>query len=152
LWVIVAGFGMGMLIGPANTDAVNRAGKLSYGEATGVTQTIRNFGASLGLAALGTISLFSFRSHLATSLQQLHVPHATSVADRLAQSQQGNASVSSIPHWFSLDFAKSTSTVLYVMCGIMAFAGVIALLGLTRGRQETAPDRTPGVPTSVPAT
>ena len=55
IWVIVAGAGMGMMLGPANTDAVNRAGDLSYGEATGITQTIRNFGASLGLAALGTI-------------------------------------------------------------------------------------------------
>ena len=51
---------MGMMLGPANTDAMNRAGNLSYGEATGITQTIRNYGASLGLAALGTIRLFSF--------------------------------------------------------------------------------------------
>ena len=57
IWVIVAGAGMGMMLGPANTDAVNRAGNLSYGEATGITQTIRNYGASLGLAALGTILL-----------------------------------------------------------------------------------------------
>ena len=35
IWVIVAGAGMGMMLGPANTDAVNRAGNLSYGEATG---------------------------------------------------------------------------------------------------------------------
>jgi EmrB/QacA subfamily drug resistance transporter len=151
LWVVVAGFGMGMLIGPANTDAVNRAGNLSYGEATGITQTIRNYGASLGLAALGTISLFSFRSHLTTSLQQLHVAHPANVADTLAQSQNGSGSVSTIPHWFSLDFARSTSTVLYVMCGIMAFAGVIALFGLTPGRQEFAPDTTPGVPASANA-
>ena len=49
-----------MMLGPANTDAVNRAGNLSYGEATGITQTIRNYGASLGLAALGTILLFNY--------------------------------------------------------------------------------------------
>ena len=66
--------GMGMMLGPANTDAVNRASNLSYGEATGITQTIRNFGASLGLAALGTILLFNFRSHLTTSLQKMGVP------------------------------------------------------------------------------
>ena len=38
IWVIVAGAGMGMMLGPANTDAVNRAGNLSYGEATGITR------------------------------------------------------------------------------------------------------------------
>jgi EmrB/QacA subfamily drug resistance transporter len=151
VWVIVAGFGMGLLIGPANTDAVNRASRLSYGEATGITQTIRNYGASVGLAALGTVLLFNLRSHLTTSLRSMGDPHAASDAARLAQSH-GSTSVTSIPHWFSLDFAHATSTVLYVMCGIMAFAGVVALFGLERGRQEDS-DReiaeSPGVAREV---
>ena len=139
IWVVVAGAGMGMMLGPANTDAVNRAGNLSYGEATGITQTIRNYGASLGLAALGTILLFTFRSHLTTTLSSMGVPHAATVAGRIAQSQQGSGSVATIPHYVSVDFAHATQTVLYVMCGIMAGAGVIALVGLRRGRQETVP-------------
>jgi predicted MFS family arabinose efflux permease len=139
IWVIVAGAGMGMMLGPANTDAVNRAGNLSYGEATGITQTIRNFGASLGLAALGTILLFNYRSHLTTSLKAMGVPNAATEANRITQSQQGHGSVTSIPHFVSLDFAHATQAVLYVMCGIMAFAGVVALFGLQRGRQEVAP-------------
>ncbi len=135
IWVIVAGFGMGLVIGPANTDAVNRASRLSYGEATGITQTVRNYGASLGLAALGTILLFSLRSHLTTSLRSQGVPNPAAKAAQLTQSHT-NGSVTSIPHFFSFDFAQSTSTVLYVMCGIMAFAGLVALFGLERGRQE----------------
>ena len=47
--------------------------------------------------------------------------------------------MSSIPHFVSLDFAQATETVLYVMCGIMAFAAVVALFGLQRGRQEVVP-------------
>ena len=139
IWVIVAGAGMGMMLGPANTDAVNRAGNLSYGEATGITQTIRNFGASLGLAALGTILLFNYRSHLTTSLKAMGDPNAAAEANRITQTQQGHGSVTSIPHFVSLDFAHATQAVLYVMCGIMAFAGVVALFGLQRGRQELAP-------------
>jgi MFS family permease len=42
-------------LGPASTDAVNRAPSTSYSEVTGITQTARNFGASLGLAVLGAI-------------------------------------------------------------------------------------------------
>jgi EmrB/QacA subfamily drug resistance transporter len=145
LWVVVAGFGMGLLIGPANTDAVNRASRLSYGEATGITQTVRNYGASIGLAALGTVLLFNLRSHLTTSLQAQHVPNAAAEAARLAQSH-GSSSVTSIPHWFSLDFAHATSTVLYVMCGIMAFTGVVALFGLERGRQEDSDLEVPESP------
>jgi EmrB/QacA subfamily drug resistance transporter len=138
IWVIVAGAGMGMMLGPANTDAVNRASNLSYGEATGITQTIRNFGASLGLAALGTILLFNFRSHLTTSLRQMGDPNAAAEASRITQSQNASSSVSSIPHFVSVDFAHATQTVLYVMCGIMAFAALVALFGLQRGVQEVA--------------
>ncbi len=139
IWVVVAGAGMGMMLGPANTDAVNRAGDLSYGEATGITQTIRNYGASLGLAALGTIELFNYRSHLTMSLRAMGDPNAAAEASHITQTQQGSGSVASIPHFVSLDFARATQTVLYVMCGIMAFAGVVALLGLQRGRQEVVP-------------
>ena len=88
IWIIVAGFGMGMMLGPANTDAVNRAGNLSYGEATGITQTIRNFGASLGLAALGTILLFTYRSHLTASLKANNFPNPAALANSISQTQQ----------------------------------------------------------------
>jgi MFS family permease len=141
-FVVIAGAGMGMLIGPANTDAVNRASSLSYGEATGITQTIRNYGASLGLAALGTILLFNFRSQLTSSLRAQRIPNAAAEAHHLSQASQGTGSVTSIPHFVSLDFAHATQTVLYVMCGIMAFAGVVALFGLKRGRQEHLPFET----------
>jgi EmrB/QacA subfamily drug resistance transporter len=150
LFVVLAGVGMGMLIGPANTDAVNRASSLSYGEATGITQTIRNYGASLGLAALGTILLSDFRSHLTTSLRAQGNPHPAAEASHLSQAHQGTgSSVASIPHFVSLDFARATQTVLYVMCGITALAGVVALLGLQRGRQDNLPYDTQAVPTQT---
>jgi hypothetical protein len=57
IWcIILAGAGMGLMLGQANTDALNRAPSTSYGEATGITQTVRNYGASLGLAILGTLA------------------------------------------------------------------------------------------------
>jgi hypothetical protein len=40
-FIILAGAGMGLMLGPAQTDAVNRASRFAYGEATGITQTIR---------------------------------------------------------------------------------------------------------------
>jgi EmrB/QacA subfamily drug resistance transporter len=138
IWVIVAGAGMGMMLGPSNTDAVNRASTLSYGEATGITQTVRNFGASIGLAALGTVLLFNFRDELTTSFRKMGDPNAAALASKVSQGQQGGSgnNVGTIPHYVSLDFAHATSVVLYVMCGVMAFAGVVALFGLERGRQE----------------
>ena len=63
-YVTLAGAGMGFMVGPASTDAVNRASRLSYGEATGITQTVRNYAASLGIAILGTILVSQLRSRV----------------------------------------------------------------------------------------
>jgi EmrB/QacA subfamily drug resistance transporter len=134
--IIIAGAGMGLMLGPANTDAVNRASRLSYGEATGITQTVRNYSASLGLAILGTILVSQMRSQITSSLiaRGLSSAHAHAIAAHLSQSRSG--SVASIPHYVRLDFAYATRSVLYVMAAIMAAAAVVALLGLQRGVQE----------------
>ncbi len=144
LWyIMIAGFGLGMMLGTSSADAVNRASRLSYGEATGITQTVRNYAASLGLAVLGTIQVSVFRSHLASSLEAQGAPKA--VADKTAASiaQAGQASGSAsttIPHFVSVDFAHATQVVLYCMCAIMAAAALIALRGLQRGVQQDIPE------------
>ena len=129
---------MGLMLGQANTDAINRAARFSYGEATGVTQTVRNYGASLGFAILGTILISTFRSRIASSLtaQGLPAPAASAEAAKIAQLQGGNGNVGAIPQFIRADFAGATRDVLYVMAVIMAVAGVVALLGLKRGVQE----------------
>jgi predicted MFS family arabinose efflux permease len=138
-YVILAGAGMGFMLGPASTDAVNRASRLSYGEATAITQTVRNYAASLGLAILGTISVTEMRSRLTSSLiaQGLPPGRAASEAARASESQGGGASPA-IPHFARLDFAYSIRSVLYVMAGVMAAAAVVALVGLRSGAQDEA--------------
>jgi hypothetical protein len=148
--VVLAGAGMGMMLGPASTDAVNRASRLSYGEATGITQTVRNYAASLGLAVLGTILLDRFRSELTASFIGRGVPatRASQAASTAAQGGQGGG-VGAIPHFARVDFAHATQSVLYVMAGIMAAAAVVALLGLRAGAQEEVvepPDEAPAGP------
>ena len=135
------------MLGPASTDAVNRASRLSYGEATGITQTVRNYAASLGLAILGTVLVTEMRSHLTTSLESQGVPagRAATEAARLAQAQ-GGGGTSSIPRFVRLDFAYATRSVLYGMALVMAIAGVVALLGLRTGLQED-----PGTDGTAPA-
>src|SRR5580704_10435961 len=126
IYIVMAGAGMGLMLGQANTDAVNRASRFSYGEATGITQTVRNYGASVGFAILGTILLTEFRSRITASLtsQGLSGPAASAQAAKIAQLQGGNGNVTAIPQ------------VLYVMAGIMAVAAIVALRGLKRGVQE----------------
>jgi ABC-type Na+ efflux pump permease subunit len=79
------------------------------------------------------------RNRLTTSLISLGLPsrRAAAEAATLSQSHGGSgSSVASIPHFFRVDFAQSTQTVLYVMAGIMAAAAIVAILGLRAGVQQ----------------
>ncbi len=136
--IILAGAGMGLMLGPASTDAVNRASKLAYGEATGITQTVRNYSASLGLAILGTILVSQLHSRLYTSFLAKGLPSARAHAEAssFSNSQSAGGSIASIPHFVRLDFAYATRSVLYVMAAIMAAAAIVAFVGLQRGVQQ----------------
>ncbi len=147
------------MLGPASTDAVNRASRLSYGEATGITQTVRNYAASLGIAVLGTVLVTVLRSQLTTLLIAMGEPSAQAHAKAATLSQvtgggggHGNqGSVGSIPHFFRLAFAHATQSVLYIMAAVMAVAAIVAIAGLQPGVQKEQPAaseaeqaRTPG--------
>jgi MFS family permease len=140
IYIVMAGAGMGLMLGQANTDAINRASRYSYGEATGITQTVRNYGASLGFAILGTLLITRFRSAITGSLTSrgLPGPAASAEAAKIAQLQGGNSNsnITTIPAFIRADFASATRDVLYGMAVIMAVAALVALRGLRRGVQE----------------
>src|SRR4029077_10642056 len=85
-YIVIAGAGIGFLLGPASTDAVNRAIGASYGEVTGITQTVRNYSAALGLAVLTTVLVSVFTSRLTDTLVAGGVPagQAGTIAARAA--------------------------------------------------------------------
>ncbi|HXC83435.1 MAG TPA: MFS transporter [Trebonia sp.] len=153
IWIVMAGAGMGLMLGQANTDAINRASRYSYGEATGITQTVRNYGASLGFAILGTILISEFRSKVSSSLvsQGVPGPQAAAQAAKIANLQGGSGNTAAIPDFIRADFAVATREVLYGMAIIMAASTLVALRGLRRGVQEdlgqvgeNAPNRVAG--------
>jgi EmrB/QacA subfamily drug resistance transporter len=148
IWMVMAGVGVGLILGPASTDAINRAPRTSYGEATGITQTLRNFGGCLGLAVLGTVLILRNKANIESSLSSLGIPkeRADQIADALSQSGGGAPSGSfgdttgraarrafeAVQH----DFALSTRTVFYVMAGVMVVAYIVAHLAMPGGRVE----------------
>ncbi len=135
-FIIMAGAGMGLLLGQANTDALNHAPSTAYGEATGITQTVRNFGSSLGLAATGTVLVTQLRSHLTSSLIAKGVPtdRAHQIAADIAQ-LKGSGSTA-IPRFVQVDFAAATSSVLMVMSWVMVATAFVAFVGLPRRRRD----------------
>jgi predicted MFS family arabinose efflux permease len=146
LWIIVAGAGMGLILGPASTDAVNRA-RTGYGEATGITQTARNFGSSLGLAVLGSILIAQNTSRIETTLHSQGVPTAQAEAviralsgsgggDSGSFAQRAGTNARAVFEAVQLDFSHSLRTVFLVMAGVLAVAFLAALVAMPGGRVE----------------
>src|SRR6202453_5150654 len=106
IYIVIAGAGMGLMLGQANTDAVNRASRFSYGEATGITQTVRNYAASLGFAILGTILLSELRTKLTATLVTQGLSHSKAAAEAasIAQLQNNRGGIAAIPHFVRVDF------------------------------------------------
>jgi len=153
IYIVMAGAGMGLMLGQANTDAINRASRYSYGEATGITQTVRNYGASLGFAILGTVLVTRFQSAITASLtgRGLPGPAAYAQAAKIAQLPQGgNGNPAAIPAFIRADFASATRDVLFGMCVIMAVAAFVALRGLRWGIQEDTTATGTGLSSQLP--
>ena len=152
-FIVIAGAGVGLVLSPANTDALNRVPASRYGEATGITQTVRNFGSSIGLAILGTVLINQNRTNLEATAAENGVPKETAdeIADAISQGggesaegalQAGGAVgkvVESIPH----DFALASQTVFYCFAGVMAVAFVVALAKMPSGKVEGTVEETP---------
>jgi EmrB/QacA subfamily drug resistance transporter len=139
-WIFLAGAGIGLSLTPVSTDAVNRAPRGSYGEVTGITQTVRNFASSLGLAVLGTLLIDENRRRITASLVDEGVPRQT--ASRVGASLSsgiGRAAPPTGKHAQALlalvqhDVAASTRTVLLAMAGAMGVSALVARLWMERG-------------------
>jgi hypothetical protein len=108
---------------------------------------VRNFGASLGLAVLGTILILENKSNIESSLGGLGVPkeRADRVADAITHGGGGDAGrfgeesghrATELFDAVQLDFALSSRTVFYLMAGVMVVAFIVALLALPGGKVE----------------
>jgi EmrB/QacA subfamily drug resistance transporter len=140
-YLAIAGAGVGLVLGPVSTDALNRASRATYGAVTGVTQTVRNFGGSLGLAVLGSILITENVSRIERTLSgRVPKAHADEIAHAIsgAASSAGAGSRGAPPHQIRLDFAHSTQTVVYGMAGAMALAFIVAVRAMPGGKAEVA--------------
>ncbi len=139
---MLAGAGIGLLLGPASTDATNRSINASYGEVTGITQTVRNYGSALGLAVLGTVLGNVFANRLTDSFAGFGIPaeQASALASAAASgsggTSEGSSQLSTLPAQVqeqigaavANDFAVATQAVLIGMAIVLAVSLVVSLL------------------------
>jgi EmrB/QacA subfamily drug resistance transporter len=139
--IVLAGAGIGLLLGPASTDAVNRAIGASYGEVTGISQTVRNYGSALGLAVLGTILGNVFTNRLTATFISAGIPadragRAAAIAASASTDAAGPPSASRLPEAVlakiqaavPADFAVATRAVLIGMAIALAASLLVSLL------------------------
>jgi hypothetical protein len=149
---IAMGVGIGMVMSPTNTDALNAAPPKDRGEASGVIQTLRQIGGSVGLALMGTV---------VSSVQQDHIdafvnanPGVSPAAIERVLSESGGGAGKAGVSSTVLDAAQdaltaATSSSYYVAAAVMALAGVAAALLLRHIRATDAP--APVHSASIPA-
>jgi EmrB/QacA subfamily drug resistance transporter len=145
-YIVLAGLGVGLVLSPANTDALNRVPRSRYGEATGITQTVRNFGSSLGLAILGSLLITWNKSNLESILSDKGVQKDK--ADAVAECvSQGEAACQAVGHALGpkagevfsavpMAFAEATRDVFYGMAVALAVAFFVALKFMPAGKVE----------------
>jgi predicted MFS family arabinose efflux permease len=140
-WIVLTGAGIGLVLTPASTDAINRAPRGSYGEVTGITQTVRYFASSLGLAVLGTILIDQNKTHIVSALARQGIPKATaahiaaafsSSAGGSQQAGGGQQVLAAIQH----GVAQSSRTVFMSMAGVMVVCFAVAVRRLAHGVPE----------------
>lgn len=164
-YAALAGAGIGFILAPASTDAVNRSIGASYGEVTGITQTVRNFAASVGLAVLGTVLTHVTNTNVVNTLESRGLPPkvAHDVARDIADSVTGNGDAApptgtgpaattmrEAMSAIRMDFAEANQWVFYGMA-IALGIGFLCALRHPGGRAVTPeePEETP-TPASRP--
>lgn len=155
-YAALAGAGIGFILAPASTDAVNRAIGPSYGEVTGITQTVRNFAASVGMAVFGTILTHVTDNNVVNTLESRGLPPnvADNVAHNITESITGNGD-SSTPtgtgpaataarnamNAIRMDFAEANQWVFYGMA-IALGVGFLCAIRHPGGRAVTPKEET----------
>ncbi len=109
-----------------------------------MTQTVRYFTASLGLAVLGSLLISETKSDATAALTHQGLPKAT-VARIVASIDSGpgvrphSGAASAVFATIQHDFARSTRIVYLALAGVMALSFLIAVRRMERGLpQEVA--------------
>ncbi len=138
---ILIGAGIGLVMGPSNTDAMSAAAAEFRAQAQGVIQTMRQVGATIGLAIMGVVVTQVEDSRLESSLSALGLPQSAisqveNVLSKGADGQQDAlaqvpaAERAAIVADVQDSVTDGISAALYIGGAALAVAAVVAFLVL----------------------
>ncbi len=119
---IMMGIGMGCVMSPMSTAAMNSVNPTKAGVASGVLSMVRMVGSTFGVAVIGAIIATLGRNRLTTLL-----PHATAAErTKLANALGSGASGAGLPAHIQTVMGQ---TYVYALSNALYVAGGLALLG-----------------------
>jgi MFS family permease len=76
--MVLMGFGLGLIMSPTNTDALGRVSPTERSQASGIVQTVRQLGGTLGVAVIGAV-VIGLEHHGAHPATAQHAANAITV-------------------------------------------------------------------------
>ncbi|MBV9413518.1 MAG: MFS transporter, partial [Solirubrobacterales bacterium] len=136
---ILMGLGIGLVMSPMSTAAMNAVDRTKSGAASGVVSMSRMVGGTVGLAIMGALVTTIGRSKLDSSLPQLSAAARAKLATALGSGAVPNGHASpSVVHALHQAFVSALATGLEVGAAV-AFAGALLAVWLIRplGRADS---------------
>ena len=156
-WIIpgylLMGVGLAFVMTPANTDAMNAAPPALRGQASGVIQTMRQVGGTIGIAVMGTVIANVQLTQITELLAKEGVPAAKvgelerSISQAATSPNPSSAEAAAPPAL--VDGVKEAvttaiSSAYWVGAGVMLLAALLAFALLRRQRAVDADDEDAG--------
>ena len=89
--MLILGTGIGFVMSPVNTDSMSRVPPAQRGQVSGLVQTLRQIGGSLGVAVVGSAILLSHDGAIEQRVQQvLPQEQRAAACELLQQASKGN--------------------------------------------------------------
>lgn len=153
LWpgFVLMGAGMGLVMSPMSTAAMNAVDRSKAGAASGVLSMSRMVGASFGVAAMGAIVATVGRSKLATALPGVSATARGKIADALGAGglPTGAHSSPAVVHAVKSAFVSALGTGLTVGAAVTLLSAVAAWMMVARAGSRAATDRAEQVTTPI---
>ena len=150
-WFAVFGLGLGLAMPQAMNAALSALSAERSGSGSALISAMRQVGATIGVAVLGTILASVYRSHLTVTGLPAAAAKATQssvVAGAGVAHQLGSVSLlDSVRH----AFVAGLDTMLWVCAGIALASAILAVIFLPRRAEGTAGAAASGVPATVGA-
>ncbi|HEY2130350.1 MAG TPA: DHA2 family efflux MFS transporter permease subunit [Streptosporangiaceae bacterium] len=151
-WLTVAGLGLGLAMPAAMNVALGALSPERSGSGSALITALRQVGATIGVAVLGTVLLSGYRSRLSLG----HLP--TVAAEAVRSSVAGGVAVARATHSADLLIMVRTAyvhgqDVMLAVCAVIALASaVLALIFLPRRVAVATPAGAAATPAGGPAT